>query len=303
MRRVLFVVLFLCGGLGSLPAAAELFTDDFNRSDGPLGPPWELLDQSPLYIVDQRVQAQADEYGLMVYDEQCPDCYCAYSTLQADFGFSADTGYDGRFQFFIGGGESGSHYWGFIAKVGLDEISIWRYDDSAGEVLLSAEPSPLQHARDYTFAMAYTPDPPLLVTAVGEGGPAVYLSMLPVSSEPFCYGAIGIENLGATGDTGWLDNVLFEYCCEPTGVDGLAGDAPLRASPSPFTDGVDLRAASPGGAEATVAIFDVTGRRVDTVTLAGGAARWEATDLPAGLYLARLVDSPDAPPVRLVKLH
>jgi hypothetical protein len=47
------VTILLLGALGSQPAGAEIFVDDFDRADGPLGPPWELLDQSPLYIENQ----------------------------------------------------------------------------------------------------------------------------------------------------------------------------------------------------------------------------------------------------------
>jgi len=85
IRFIQIVTILLLGILGFEPANAEIFADDFNRPDGPLGPPWELLDQSPLYIENQGVVARENEYGLMLYGEQCPNCYCGEAILLATF--------------------------------------------------------------------------------------------------------------------------------------------------------------------------------------------------------------------------
>lgn len=68
-------------------------------------------------------------------------------------------------------------------------------------------------------------------------------------------------------------------------------------------------AASGRGASANVSIHAVDGRLLRRLTLGeGGVASWDGRDgsgrdLPAGIYLARLVDEPRSRPLKLVKLR
>jgi len=302
MKRALFLTIILLGILGAQTAAVEIFNDNFDRPDGPLGPPWELLDASPLYIENQRVVAHADEYGLMIYEEPCPDCYCNEVTLLAIFNFSTNTNYDGRFQFFIGGGDNVVDYWGFIAKIGLDEVSLYSYDDVNGEVELLSVPSPLGYDFGYQLVFGYDPDAQTVFLYV-YGPVALEVDMsVPIYSDPLCSCAIGIENLDAGGDDAWIDTVAFGYCCEPTAVEDFDAGSDLAAWPQPFSSTVRLRA---GGRhpDGDVEIFDVRGRRVALVPLRDGMARWDGAHVPAGLYLARIAGAPESATVRLIKLH
>ena len=304
MRCIPMMTILLLSVLCSQPANAELFTDNFDRADGPLGPPWELLDQSPLYIENQRAVAQANEYGLMLYGEPCPECYCDEVTLLAGFNFSANTDYDGRFQFYIGGGgtDAGADYWGFNARIGLDEVSLYSIDDENGEIELVTVPTPLEHDFNYQMVLLYDSDTQTVSLIVyGAVEPVVDLTV-PASSNPFCFCAIGIENLSATGDQGSISGVAFEYCCDTTDAPDFAANATLDAWPQPFTTRVNLRAVS-AIAGSRVEIFDVAGRRVGVLPLRSGLGSWDASDLPAGLYLARIAGASGGRPVKLIKLR
>ncbi len=302
MRYIQIVTILLLGFLGSEPANAEIFSDDFDRADGPLGPPWELLDQSPLHIENQRVVARENEYGLMLYGEQCPSCYCGEAILRATFDFSTNTDYDGRFQFFIGGGETEDDYWGFNAKIGLDEVSLYSIDEVNGEIELATVPSPLMH--DFNHSMVFRYDPDTQEVSLAVYGPVSVLVNLtvPASSDPFCFLAIGIENLDATGDEGRINSVHFHYCCETSSVPDFAGSASLDVWPQPFTTRVNLRSASTIDGT-RVEIFDVAGHRVGALRLHSGLGFWEAGDLPSGIYMARIVDAIGSQPVKLIKLR
>jgi hypothetical protein len=305
MRCVPIVTILLVGILGALaprPVNAEVFSDDFDRADGPLGPPWELLDQSLLYIENQRAVAHANEYGLMLYGEQCPDCYCDAVTVLSTFNFSTNTDYDGRFQYFIGGGEVGGDYWGFNAKLGLDEVSLYSIDDENGEIELATVPSPLQHDFNHAMAFYYDVDAQAVSLKVYGAVQVVVDLTVPAASNPFCFLAMGIENLDATGDEGSIGAVTFEYCCDTTGVTGHRANPPLVAWPQPFTTRVNLRAAA-AAADSRVEIFDVAGRRVGALRLQSGRGSWEARDLPAGVYLARVADAAGSQPLKLIKMR
>jgi len=95
------------------PASAEIFFDDFNRPDGPLGEPWFLLN-SYLYIETYRVVANSDEFGNMGY--RAGDVYLEAS-IEADTNFNDDQG-DGLFHLYTGGGEDEQEAWGYGGVVG-----------------------------------------------------------------------------------------------------------------------------------------------------------------------------------------
>ena len=61
-------------------------------------------------------------------------------------------------EFFIGGGETESDYWGFNAKLGLDEVSLYSIDNVNGEIELVTVPSPLEHDFNYQMLFIYDPD-------------------------------------------------------------------------------------------------------------------------------------------------
>ena len=79
-----------------------------------------------------------------------------------------------------------------------------------------------------------------------------------------------------------------------TGVPGrFRAAVALKGSPNPFNPGIELSFALEREAEVRLTVFDLRGRRVASLlegTLPAGprVVRWDAVDLPAGSYLARL---------------
>jgi len=91
-------------------------------------------------------------------------------------------------------------------------------------------------------------------------------------------------------DERWSDPFV-----SPTAGDAPAGAPALRlalAGPNPFAGRTSVRLTLPDAADATVAVFDATGRRVATLAdgpRAAGATvlAWQPDGLPAGRYLVR----------------
>lgn len=93
------------------------------------------------------------------------------------------------------------------------------------------------------------------------------------------------------------DLLSLHYRMEaPAGVaESRISEDALRASPNPFTDRVELSLADPGAAPGRLLVFDSSGRRRFSRSLAGGSRRilWDGRDdagraLEPGVYLARV---------------
>ena len=109
------------------------------------------------------------------------------------------------------------------------------------------------------------------------------------------------QNWQGGGDESWaIDNVRVEVTSDPTGI----GDAPapraltlLPNSPNPFSNVTMLHVRSDVPGEATIEVFDATGRRVrlERLPLASGWQDlvWSGVDgdgrpLPSGVYFYRI---------------
>ena len=109
------------------------------------------------------------------------------------------------------------------------------------------------------------------------------------------------QNWQGGGDESWaIDNVRVDVTSDPTGI----GDAPFPRSltllpnaPNPFSGVTTLQIGSTVAGEASIEVFDVSGRRVraERVPLAAGwqGLAWNGLDddgkpLPSGVYFYRI---------------
>jgi hypothetical protein len=95
----LIVLILLISVPASLSAGWQIvFSDDFNRPDGPLGPPWFDAGPGVLRIQSGRVVCDSLAYGLSGYDHSEAGPSIA---LETDFSFLGDA--NGWFHFWIAG--------------------------------------------------------------------------------------------------------------------------------------------------------------------------------------------------------
>jgi hypothetical protein len=109
----------------------------------------------------------------------------------------------------------------------------------------------------------------------------------------------GFIDVNVSDDTG-VDYMLLSYSLlEPTGVEAYdVRELALSASPNPFTSRTSIQFALPAAGEATIRVYEITGRLVRTIHrtgLSGGAhsIAWDGRDelgqnVAAGVYLYRL---------------
>ena len=133
--------------------------------------------------------------------------------------------------------------------------------------------------------------------ALGPDTPAGLVSTTP-RDIPDIVPSIGLL-LGFTAEyaTGTAMTELFE---ETSVAELPATSQTLAAWPNPFRAVTTLRLAAPLGAEATVEIFDIAGRRVDRLDLPANASALTWTppaELASGVYFARI----ETPAARLTR--
>jgi cytochrome c peroxidase len=103
--------------------------------------------------------------------------------------------------------------------------------------------------------------------------------------------------LGALTDTGFLNDVRWSnpFVTRTAAAPVATAEAPTLtlAGPNPFSGTTTLRVTLPASASATLAVYDLHGRHVATLTeglrpASTFTAVWDAAGLAAGVYLARL---------------
>jgi hypothetical protein len=195
---ITFVLLFWL-----LPATAlsDVFTDDFNRADGPLGEPWFLVSGSPLSIAGNRVVGDV-EFGTMGYrpGSAWTDC-----SLEYDLCFNGDNPGGGPFHLILSG-EVGPSAWGFIGEVSLEAVTIGRFFP---EQDLATAYYPFDAGATYHARLEYLHDINRLslVLENDQGTPVVSVDAVVSPPGPFELGAIAIEKRGTA--IKWLDNVSY----------------------------------------------------------------------------------------------
>ncbi|GEM_PF-5470316 len=266
-----------------------VFSDNFNRPNGPLVLPWIPM-QDTLFIVSQQVYARPARYGSMMHYSQLDSAQSVQLTV--DFDFASDS--DGRFQFFIFGSFVQGRGSGYIAKISRTDVSLW-----------TVAPESLLHTSSYSFSTNQTYTAILTNDASSD---SVYIliknsqgiSVLSIGkSSPrryFYIPAVGIEN--STAATKFLDNVVFKRAGT---TDVIREPSPHLPSsfvlyqnyPNPFNPNTVIRFRLPTSAYVTLEVFNLLGQNVATLTqsqLSTGDYRieWTPTLLPSGAYLYRL---------------
>lgn len=102
---------------------------------------------------------------------------------------------------------------------------------------------------------------------------------------------LGFETEYATGEV--MSELFNSTAADPIPAGGPA----LSAWPNPLRASTTLRLAAPAERAATIEVLDVTGRRVDGISIPAGMAQMKWTppaELASGVYFARVVGSPAA---------
>ncbi len=274
---------FRCGGqicitfallFWLLPATAssDVFTDDFNRADGPLGDPWFLISGSPLSIAGNRVVGDV-EFGTMGYR---PGAAWTECSLEYDLSFNGDNPGGGPFHLHLGG-EVGTTGWGFFGEVSLESVTIGRFFP---EEDLATAYYPLDAGTTYHARLEFEHDIERLslVLEDDQGTPVVSVDALVSPPGPFELCAIAIEKRGTA--IKWLDNVTYL-------TDGLhdtwritvVADSTLAGQ-----DGYILLREDPGGSDhlANYFMVDEGGQLRFFASRQAGAPDW--TIFPDGYY-------------------
>jgi len=277
--------------IGLLPAtaAADVFTDDFNRPDGVLESPWTVLDQQLLYIESAHVVANASEFGLMAY---FPACLSNELSLEADFSFGGDTD-GGRFQFFIGAGSSDEDARGFVAIIETDRFFIRWFSPEQDLVFGSFAFSPLT---TYKMRLHYSTDTQVVtLTIMDENANVIDEIEATRGTEALQLCAIGLENSAQARK--WADDVRFEYACDVVGVpEVVTTPVAVHVAPNPFNPRTTISFAIPVAQPVVVSVFDASGRHIATLadrTFGAGThgLTWDGRDdlgheVGSGTYVA-----------------
>jgi hypothetical protein len=145
----------------------------------------------------------------------------------------------------------------------------------------------------------------LAALPVGDG---TILNLLPTITTR------GFIDVNVSDDTG-VDYMQLSYSLlEPTGVESSdVRELALSASPNPFSSRTSIQFALPTAGEATIRVYEITGRLVRTIHrtgLSGGAhaVAWDGRDesgrnVAAGVYLYRLESGRTTETHQLVRIR
>ena len=204
MKRVclMLVIILLMALQGTAVAQCRtIFSDDFDRDDGPVAEPWVLIGDT-LYIDQHSVVGSSNRYGRIEYTA---DDSTLSAMMGADFSFWEDAS-GGRLYFLLGGTPYGSEGGAYIAKIDQTSFELWSHPP---EVLLDESYYSFAASTVYSMLLRYDHDSARasliihdsqgsLIDSIGAVGPPVYFKKI----------MAGIENQG--DHTKWFDNILFK---------------------------------------------------------------------------------------------
>jgi hypothetical protein len=203
MKRICWLLFILLIGPQATAVAQwnTIFSDDFDRPDGPVGEPWVFVGDT-LYIHENRVIGSTGEYGRMEYTSS--DSTLS-AMMEADFSFGDDAN-DGRLHFLMGGTPYGPEGGAYIAKIDQASFELWSHPP---EVLLDESYCSFAASTVYSMRLRYDHDDgrasliiwdseESIIDSLGAVGPPVYFKKI----------MAGIENQGDY--TKWLDNIAFK---------------------------------------------------------------------------------------------
>ena len=293
-RCIVFLSFMLVAGQStSLAQWQTIFSDNFDRSDGPLVSPWVKMSEiDSLFIQSRQVYAHSNHYGLSMYSS--PKDSAQTVQLRADINFAGDT--DGRFQFFVFGSLTSSTADGYIAKISRDKFSLYTVTPEA-----PLKQSPCSLLQNTLYKMSLLVDKTnKLVSIIIEDSQGVIADSLSVRWKDWPNGyfnciAVGCENDADSGK--YLDNVIFERPATTT-VDVTSSSIPsaftlLQNYPNPFNPSTDISFNLPSRSFVTLKVFDLLGREAATLVskelpVGYHSQRWNAENMPSGIYFYRL---------------
>jgi hypothetical protein len=248
--------------LVSLPAAAlstdwvAVFSDDFNRPDGPLEPPWFDAAPDTLFIQSGRVVSAESTYSLSGYDHHRGS---QSAVLETHFGFQGDE--DGWFHFWIAG-ISGSDTVSYGVEIDTQTLGLYFYPP---ESLIVESAFAFDLNSFYTMRLAYE-------HSTGTASVSVQDFFSPAGDSIGAAGVgigfntirVGIENKMFTDK--FFDNVVFRLI-SLSGVFGEArtGDWDLKLyppCPNPCNEGAVISYEIPRAGDVSIAIYNTLGQEV-----------------------------------------
>jgi hypothetical protein len=295
MKKLVLLVTLVALPITAWAGWEIAFFDDFNRPDGPLGPPWVIAGPDTLQINSGRVICPFDtSYGLVAYtdDESGPSI-----ALELDFSFFGDT--DGWFHGWIGGTTESGDTVAYGAELERGLFGLYYYPP---ESLIVERPFTYEDYNVYSMRLAYdrsTGKASLTIRdtygvawdSVGVTGPGSEFSMV----------YVGIENR-SYDDAKWLDNTTMWLEATSGLPEGRSPATPMLSLAAPFPNpssgrtliSFDVRTS----ADVSITVSDILGREVMTWDRSNAApgnheVSWDATTydgslVSPGVYLCTL---------------
>ena len=259
-KMLLLIIFFVILNSIALAEWEIIFTDDFNRDDGPLEEPWQLM-QDTLYIQSEHVIAHEFEYGFMGY---FGDDTTGTAAIESFFNFENDS--YGRFQFFLGGSVDTTDF-GFIAKISTDYISIWKLSP---EIELSNINFNFFPETVYKMRLEYNSADSLIKLQVMDiAGSILDTIQANNPSGVFSFCAFGIENLDTYNCRKWFDVVVFEGTNVST--DEYFTILPknpflYQNYPNPFNPETTISFSIPKNSKVDISVYNIKGQKIKTIT-------------------------------------
>jgi hypothetical protein len=283
----LVFTLLLCNSI-MLLQGQTIFSDNFNRPDGPFLSPWQVMNDT-LFIQSQQAYARAGRYGLEMYSS--PTDSSQTVQLRVDFNFANDS--DGRFQFFIMGSYIYGVGYGYIAKVSKSSLDLYTV---VPEAPLFVTGIALQGNVTYTLVLKAEASNETVTASLLNQGVTFASVSAPSPKRYFNTVACGIENSASFGKT--FDNVFFEKSTTVGIIEQSAPSVPKKFAlqqnyPNPFNPTTTIKFSLPKAVHVSLRIYNTLGQEVAQLVskdLIAGTyiSEWNASGFASGVYYYRL---------------
>ncbi|MGA3286258.1 MAG: T9SS type A sorting domain-containing protein [Bacteroidota bacterium] len=283
----------------------SIFSDNFNRSDGPLLSPWIRVDDT-LYIRSQQLCARSGFRGFTMYHSQEDSAETVQ--LHADINFGSDS--NGWFELAFFGSPTDSTADGYTAWIKQDSLTL--YDATEANLLLKRSTNLLANTAYRAILRA---DKSSKTTSIiiedlrGFTTDSVGIKWTDWPNGYFNWIGIGIADY--TGSSMYIDDVIFERSTT-VGVRELMSSTPAtfclyQNYPNPFNPSTKIEFTLLSRSLVFLKVFDVLGKEVVTLiseVLPAGTydRQWDAVGMPSGVYFYRLQTSTSTAVKKLVLL-
>ena len=287
LHTIFIIILFLFSS--TIAQAQIIFSDDFNRQNGPLGEPWVLLADT-LFIQNSHVVGPSNQYGRVMYNLEYP---VQNLTLNVDFNFMDDN--DSRFQFFIIDWVDTVAY---IAKIHREYFGLW---GGPSETLLIQSNLQLSLNTLYKMRLKYNCTDGIISLLIIDNQD-IFIDSLGINGPTGNFNTImlGIEN--SAYSTKWFDNVILQKSEvvsveEEHDIISLPERFKLYHNyPNPFNPNTTITYNLSNPNFITLKIFNLAGQQIVTLvndyqTAGEYQIKWNANGLPSGIYFYKLQSS------------